>query len=408
VLQAYRVIDLTDHRGIFAAKVLAELGADVIKVEPPTGDPSRGIGPFAGDVPHPERSLFWMAHAVNRRSLTLDIAHGRGRDLLRRLVSSAHFLFESSNVGYLDSLGLGWDDLRRINPGLVYVSITPFGRTGPRSHAPATDLTGVALGGSLFMTGEPDLPPVRVSHAPQFWLVGSATAAAGAMVAHHHRVRTGEGQLVDVSCQQAIARTLSHAPQSWDMNRVIVKRKGAYRQLGSITVRITYPCADGYVACYFPGGPVGARMMAGLAAWHRDEGVPNAFIEGTDWQRFEFGTTPQAVLDEMDATLAAFFAIRRKRELAEGAVRHRVILFPVSDASDLLQHPQPRARGFWQPIAVPDIERTLEFPGPLVRVQGHETPARRAPRIGEHTSEILRDLGLTPAEIEALRAGGVA
>ena len=407
VLEHLRVIDLADHRGIFCAKALGDLGADVVKVEPPDGDPARSAGPFAGGEPGPERSLFWQGFATGRRSLTLDVTRSEGQALLRRLAAAADFLVESFAPGFMDSLGLGYEAFRALNPRLIMVSITPFGSSGPKSAYAATDLTGAALGGSMAMTGEPDRPPVRVSHSPQFWLVGGAAGVAGAMIAHHHRLLTGEGQHVDVSCQQAMARTLSHAPQVWDLTGVNLGRSGAYRMIGDVTMRITYPCADGYLAFFFPAGAVGARSMRGLAAWMREEGEPDSFIESADWEAFEFGTTPQAVLDRLDASLSRFFTRRSKRALADGAAAHRVILFPATDADELLEHPQLAARSFWQKVDLGEIG-AARLPGGFVRVSGERVGVRRrAPRVGEHTRELLAEAGLTDTEVADLAGRGV-
>ena len=391
MLEHLRVIDLADYRGVFCAKTLGDLGADVVKVEPPGGDPARRLGPFAGGEPGPERSLFWQGFATNRRSVMLDIARDEGQAALRRLAVGADFLVESFAPGFMESLGLGYEALRALNPRLIVVSITPFGSAGPKAAYAATDLTGAALGGSMAMTGEPDRPPVRVSHSPQFWLVGGAAGAAGAMIAHHHRLLTGEGQHVDASCQQAMARTLSHAPQVWDLTGVNLRRSGAYRMIGDVRMRITYLCADGYAAFFFPGGAAGARSMRGLAAWMREDGEPDAFVEGTDWEAFEFGTMPQAALDRLDMALSRFFARRSKRALAEGAAAHRVILFPVTDADELLEHPQLAARGFWQRVDLGEVG-AAHMPGGFIRVSGERVGARlRAPRLGEHTREVLAE-----------------
>ena len=213
MLSPYRVLDLADERGIFCGKLLGDLGADVIKVEPPGGDRARGVGPFHHDEPHPERSLFWQAYATNRRSITLDLERERGRELLRRLASNAHFLVESFPPGHLASQGLGYQDLRQINPALIVVSITPFGQDGPWRDHRATDLTGVALGGSMYVTGEEDLHRCASPTRPSSGCWAGPRAQAGAMVAHHYRLLTGRGQHVDVSCQQAVTRTpLSRAP----------------------------------------------------------------------------------------------------------------------------------------------------------------------------------------------------
>ena len=410
MLSPYRVLDLAGHRGLLCGKLLGDLGADVIKVEPPGGDPARRMGPFIDDEPNPEQSLLWMGLATNRRSITLDLGAERGRELLRRLAAKAHFLIESFAPGHIGSLGLGYQELHRLNPALIVVSVTPFGQSGPWSGLQATDLTGVALGGSMYPTGEEDRPPVRISHSPQFWLVGAASGAAGAMVAHHYRMLTGLGQHVDVSCHQAITRTLSHAPQMWDLNRVILKRHGAFREVGSTTTRISYPCLDGYVSFFYPGGAVGARSMAGLAQWMEDEGMGDPYLRETRWEEFEFGTLNQESLDRMLEPILKFFATKTKRELSDGALHHRVILFPVSDAKDLLEYEQLEARGFYREVGHQELGRSMKHVGPFVRASGHELGTRRrAPRIGEHNREVLGgELGLTDAELDSLEQGGTA
>ena len=211
-LSPYRVLDLTDERGILCGKILADLGADVVQVEPPGGSAARNIGPFYHDEVPPEKSLFWWAYAANKRGITLNLHTADGAELLKGLVKDAHFLIESFPPGYLEGLGLSYEELRAISPGLVMVSITPFGQDGPYAGYKAPDIVGMAMGGLMYLTGDPDRAPVRVGF-PQFHLHGSAAAAAGAMIAHTHRALTGEGQHVDVSCQQAVAKTPDSRPQ---------------------------------------------------------------------------------------------------------------------------------------------------------------------------------------------------
>ena len=172
LLAPYRVLDLSDERGLLCGRILADLGADVLQVEPPHGSSARNIGPFYQDVPDRERSMFWWSYAANKRSITLDPSTNDGRALLLRLVGTADFLVESSLPGYMQSLGLDYDSLQAVNPGLVMVSITPFGQDGPYSQYMASDLTGVALGGLLYITGDHDRPPVQIGY-PQFYLLGS-------------------------------------------------------------------------------------------------------------------------------------------------------------------------------------------------------------------------------------------
>ena len=158
LLAPYRVLDLTEQRGLLCGKILADLGAEVIQVEPPDGSTARSIAPFFRDEVHPEKSLFWWAYAANKRGITLNLASEEAPELLKRLVKEAHFLIESYPPGYLDGLGLGYQDLAAINPALVMVSITAFGRDGPYVHYKAPDIVGMALGGFMYLTGDSDHP----------------------------------------------------------------------------------------------------------------------------------------------------------------------------------------------------------------------------------------------------------
>src|SRR4029450_5891695 len=203
MLSPYRVLDLTTHRGLLCGQILGDLGADVIHVEPPGGAPARRLGPFAGDVPHPDRSLFWWAQTRNQRSITLDLDATQGRDILRQLVRRAHFVLESDEPGAMAARGLGPDELRAVNPSLVSVSITPFGQDGPKAHWASSDLVLLAAGGPLYLTGDDDRPPVRLP-VPQAGFHAAADAAVGGVIGHHARRRTGRGQHVDVSAQQSV------------------------------------------------------------------------------------------------------------------------------------------------------------------------------------------------------------
>ena len=405
MLSPYRVIDLADDRGIFCGRVLADLGAEVIKVEPTAGDPARRIGPFHRDEPDVENSLFWQLYAANKKSAALDIESEAALDALRRLIASADFLVESFRPGYLDGLGLGYDDMRSINPALVYVSITPFGQDGPYRDFAATDLTGSALSGFAYLTGDPDRPPLRVS-VPQFWTLGGAVGAAGAMTAHADRIHTGRGQRVDVSCQQALTRTLSHAPQFWDMNEIILKRSGPFRPIGDgRNLRVNFECADGYVNYIQPGGATGGRGMAALCEWMDAHGEGHPLLNETDFGAYGFGQLPDDVLDAMSETLEAFFRSRTKRYLSEEAIKRRVLLFPVNDPSDVCSYPQLAARGFFRETEAPDGGAMTTL-GPWVKSSERPLQLRRAPRLGEHTEEVLTSVGLSPDEIADLRASG--
>ena len=391
MLSNYRVLDLADDRGIFCGRVLGDLGADVIKIEPLTGDPARHVGPFHHDVHDVESSLFWQLYAINKRSVALGIEIQTSRESLLALVRSADFLIESFKPGYLQSLGLGFDDLTKINPQLIYVSISPFGQTGPYRDYEASDLTGMALSGFMHLTGDEDRPPVRVT-VPQFWTLGAAAGAAGAMLAHHQRLTTGRGQYVDVSCQQAAARTLSHAPQYWDMNQVNLRRRGPFRPVGERAMRVNWECADGYVNFIQPGGVVGGRNMAALCAWMDEESYGNPELSATDFGSIGFGQISTELLEAMNQGLGAFFKSKTKAFLADGALKRRVLLFPVNTPADVFAYPQLEARKFFHRITPPS-GKPYDTLGLFVKSSAKPLSIRRrAPLLGEHTDEVLAEL----------------
>ncbi len=401
MLSPYRVLDLTDGRGALCGRVLGDLGADVIKVEPPWGDDARRIGPFYKDDPHPENSLFWSFNAANKRSITLDIEAPDAHPLLNRLIKSSHFLIESSPPGRMDALGLGYDAVRRINPEIIYVSITPFGQDGPYAGYKAVDLIGMALSGMMYLTGDRDRPPVRIS-TPQFWAIGSASAAAGALIANHHRLLTGKGQRVDVSCQQAVARSLSHAPMIWDMSRMNMQRQGPFRPVGKINLRINWECADGYVNFIQPGGHTGGRSMTNLSNWMDEEGVGHPVLRDTDWGEIGFGQLSPDLVEAMTPPLERFFMSKTKSLLAEQALERRILLFPVHDPKDVFSYPQLLARNYFREAELPsytDECTTMKTLGPFISTGSF----RRAPRIGEHNREIYHnELGLSEEELTLL------
>ena len=225
MLGSFRVLDLTSDKGFLCGKILGDLGADVIKIEPPGGDPARSIGPFYHNIPQPEKSLYWFAFNNNKRGITLDIETRDGQEIFKGLVKTADFVIESFAPGYMDSLGLGYSALSEINPRIIVTSITPFGQTGPYKDYKASDIVVIAMMGWMYLCGDPDRPPVRISF-PQAYLNASAEAAASSMIAHYYRETTGEGQHVDVSAQHSLITNAFNAPSFWEFNRIILQRAG--------------------------------------------------------------------------------------------------------------------------------------------------------------------------------------
>ncbi|MEJ2132285.1 MAG: CoA transferase, partial [Gammaproteobacteria bacterium] len=210
MLSPYRVLDLTDHRGEIAGMILGDLGADVIKIEPPGGGAGRREAPHLDDAPETERSLQFFAFNRNKRSMILDLATASDRETLLALVAGADFVLESAPPGQLAQHGIDFDTLRRVNRRIVHVVITPYGSDGPAAERAASDLTLSAMGGPAALQGSADRAPVRIS-VPQVWRHTGAEAAAAAVIAHHRMQRTGEAQFVDVSAQCAMTWTMMNA-----------------------------------------------------------------------------------------------------------------------------------------------------------------------------------------------------
>jgi benzylsuccinate CoA-transferase BbsE subunit len=186
MLKPYRVMDLSNGGSMFCGRILADLGADVVKIETPGGDASRSIGPFYHDIHDPDKSLYWFAYNLGKRNITLDLTTAEGRDIFRKLAAKTDCIIESFKPGFLDSLELGYKDLSKINPGIILTSITPYGQTGPYADYKASDITLVGMGGLSYITGYANGEPMRAT-AAQSELIAGSQAAAATMIALFHR-----------------------------------------------------------------------------------------------------------------------------------------------------------------------------------------------------------------------------
>ncbi len=404
MLSPYRALDLTDEKGLICGKMLGDLGADVIKIERPSGDPARFLGPFYHDEPDPEKSLFWFAYNNNKRGITLNIETADGQEIFKRLVKSADWVIESFPPGYLNKLGLGYSALEKLNPGIILVSITPFGQTGPYKDYKAPDIVAWAMGGPMYVYGETDRPPVRISHHSQAYLHAGANAAVGAMMALYYRKMTGEGQQVDVSIQKCVAQVTSQVTASWDLTKVNKQRGG---QL--LPLRRVWPCKDGCVVWFFSGGVQGMRRNRPLVEWMESGEMAGGFLNGVDFDTFVLAKTTQEVVDRIEKPTAKFFMSHTKAELMEGALKHRIMLYPVATTADMLDDVQLASRGFWVEVEHLELGTTITYPGPFAKTS--ELPpriSRRAPLIGEHNQEIYeKELGISREKLIILKQAQV-
>ncbi|MBI2986556.1 MAG: CoA transferase [Deltaproteobacteria bacterium] len=411
LLSPFRVLDLTDEMGFLCGKILGDLGADVIKVERPGGDPARKIGPFFGDRPHPEKSLYWLGFNNNKRGITLNLESRGGKELFSKLVAGSHFVIESFFPGYLDRLGLGHAALSQINPRLVHTSITPFGQSGPYSRFHGSDIEIMAMSGCMSLTGDPNRPPLRITFPQSYHWTGSY-AAVGTLVAHLHRQQTSEGQQVDVSAQACMLWAFSHAHTFWDLNRHLEKRAGSFMTGRSITgakMRVFWPCKDGYVNFIIYGGEAGRKTNQALVEWMDSKGMAPELLKKKEWKDFNIAAVTQEEIDQMEEPIARFFQQVTKKEFFEEVIKREMLGYPVATVEEIFQDPQLEAREFWQKIEHPELGTPILYPGGFAKFS--EAPCkiwRRAPLIGEHNEEIYcGEMGLKTDDLTKLKQEGI-
>ncbi len=355
------IIDATERLGWLAGRILADLGADVIKLERPGTDRSR-----------PE----WRAFNVNKRVLELDRSSAAGRERLGDLLATADIcLLTPQDLESCDVLDPGV--LRTSHPRLVVVAIRPFGSAGPRSGWKASDLELMAAGGAMALAGEPDGMPVRVSE-PQSYGWAGAQAAIGALVALFKRDATGRGDLVDVSAQASVVTALSHAPAFVDIIGIEPTRAGAFitgRSIKGARYRAFWPCRDGYINFIFYGGAAGRRTNERLAAWMRECGAELGVLAAIDWTRWDPTKADQHEVDAIEAPVMKFFARLSKCEFLVEAHRREMLGYPVATVADIASDPQLAARGFFQ--CAPGVAE--RFCGSFAVIDGERPPLRHAP-----------------------------
>ena len=414
LLEPYRVLDLTEGGYLITGKILGDLGAGVVKIEPPEGSPSRNIAPFYKDIPDSEKSLFWFAYNTNKRSITLNLETADGRELFRRLVAGADFILESFEPGYMEGLGLGYEALSQINPRLIMTSITPFGPSGPYSHYRASELTVWAMGGFLGSVGANDRPPVWVGF-PQAYLHAGNYAAAASMIAHWHRETTGEGQHVDVSNQQCVVLSLYSRPRYWEFRKVdqSAPRVGNYFQFLNARpgVRRVYQCQDGDIFLLLQGGGslVFQTSSGNLVKYMAENNMASEWLQNLDWLTdFDAARVTQDVVDRAMDEVSRFLLTKTKQELSEEALKRRILMAPIANAREVYENAQLWARDFWVEVEHPELRDRITYCGPFVQLS--EAPIRmryRPPLIGEHNAEVYGELGISKPELSRLKQSGI-
>ncbi len=398
-LSGIKVIELAGAMTPYCGKLFADLGADVVLIEPRNGAVARNELPHINNDHGDRRSLAFNYFNAGKRSLTLDLNSQAGREVFTTLANGANLLIEGETPGYLDSLGLSFEHLSPTIPGLVYTSITAFGQTGPYARYGAQDLTLLALGGLLSLAGFSDSAPTRV-WGNQAILAAAQFAAVGSLAAVLHAEQHGQGQRVDVSAQQCVAMGLENAVQFADLEGTIRKRSGGAARFSGTGI---FSCLDGEVFVMAAG--VGEpRFWQCTVAWLRDEGIAEVEeIADERWRDFRFLATDEAKA-VFRRIFTPFAAGRKLDYLFHEGQRRGVPIVPVASPSDITQNEQLKSRDFFVPFEHPAIHNAT-MPGAPYALSA--TPVRvtgPAPGLGEHTQAILAQAGYGSHEIQSLRS----
>lgn len=383
-LTGVRVIDLADELAAYASRLLADLGADVIRVEPPEGSSTRREPPFV-EGPNGSASAFDLFVNAGKRSVVIDLETPAGRATLADLLRSADVLIETCSAGRGDRVGLDPAAVAAEHPRLVHVTVTPFGRDRTSEDVDDDDLTIMAAGGLLHFGGYPDTGPV-IAYGGQARNAASLFASVAALVALLRREETGRGDWIDVSAQECVAQALEDAVPTYEMTGRVRRRLGSDPREAGTGV---YASADGLVSMV--AGRVGtAKAWRALVEWLVESGVDGATeLRGDAWSSITHRQRPEAIA--FFSTVFADFARTRTRlDLYRGAQARGIALSPVNDIHQLLEDPQLAARRFWLHVDEPLVGAVATVPGPpyrLSRTPAH--PARPAPSLGQDTEAVL-------------------
>jgi crotonobetainyl-CoA:carnitine CoA-transferase CaiB-like acyl-CoA transferase len=393
LLSDLRVLDLADEKASFCSRLLADMGARVVKVERPGGDPSRSIGPFRENSPHPERSLSFHYNNANKLGITLDLEHPEGKEIFFKLVRRSDIVVESFPPGHLKKLGLDFEVLSRINSGLILVSVTGFGQSGPRSHYRSCDLVASAYGGQMYVTGSSSMPPLK-AHGEQSYYTSSLFAAIGILLALRKRRQNGKGDHIDISLQEAVASTLDHVLVRYFSEGIVPGRRGNRSWNGASFIA---PCKDGHLHLTL-------SPWETLVEWMAAEGMAGD-LAGEKWKDEEYRLQQ---IDHIVDVVEKWTRTHSAHELFETGQLMRFPWATVCSPGEVLESPQLQARDFFQTGESREGERVPFLNLPFRLHPSLQVPRKQAPSPGEHNVQIYRnELGFSDEDIKRLSSMGV-
>ena len=402
-----RVLELVDEKGQWCGKLIADMGADVIKIEPPGGDATRSVGPFYQDVPHRERSVSFWHYNTSKRGITLSLETEDGRRLFRQMAEKADVILETFRPGYMESLGLGYEDLKRDNPRLILCSLTPFGQTGPWKDYETSDLLHLAAGGQMASCGYqeedvPDAPPIAPGGG-QAWHIGGHYAYIAIAAALVHRTVTGRGQYVDASIHEACALTTEGAVSLYIYTGQLARRQTGRHASVTPSDRTQQMCADAkYVNVGI--GRITAERLKQVAEWMDGHGLAGDLMD-EKYQEEGAITESRTHITEL---LENFYANITQEEAYHGGQQRGFPMGAVRSPNEVMEDPHLEDRGFWEEVEYPELGKTFRHPGPPGIYSGSPWRiSRRAPLTGEHNEEVFcEELGLSRQELALLAEGG--
>ncbi len=394
-----RVLEVVDDMGELCGKMLADMGADVVRIEPPEGAATRRVGPFLDDQPHPERSIHFWHYNTNKRSVTLALDRPEGQKLFARMVETADILVESMPPGYMDDRGLSFDRLKAVNPGLVYVSISPFGRGGPKGHLKGGDLVGWAASGYMFTTGWTWHQPTR-PWARQASQAGCLYAVSAALAATYRRWSSGEGQHVDISLQQSVASQVEHDVSFYVGDNIVSGRRNNDHVNGFGGTKVIQ-CRDGWVHINVGWSPRGNAIVE----WMAEEEMAGDLTD-EKWQDAKYR---RANVDHVVEVVTAWAMTKTKSQFFHQGQSRGLECAPLNSVSEVFADSQLESREYWVDVEHTDLSREFKYPG--APYQFSKTPwsmRRRAPLVGEDNVAIFVDeLALSKSEMTVLAEEGV-
>jgi crotonobetainyl-CoA:carnitine CoA-transferase CaiB-like acyl-CoA transferase len=404
-LAGLRVLELADEKGQFCGKLLGDLGADVVKIEPPGGEHNRRVGPFLDDIPDPERSLSFWYYNTSKRGITLNLETVDGRQLFAQLAADADVILETFRPGFLMSLGLDYELLREQNPGLIMCSLTPFGQTGPWRDYLSTDLLHMAAGGEMASCGYdeidvPDAPPIAPGGG-NAWHMGCHFAYIAIMAALVHRTVSGQGQYIDASIHEACALTTEAAIANYIYRGEVVRRQTGRHHAASATPRTQFRAKDGMYVCALVGGRLNPKFVRELADLLDSYGMVGDLKDLKYQDQSVITANTSHIIDDL---IANFIASLPAEEVYHAAQERGFTWGAVRAPEALLDDAHMHDRGFWKQVEHPELGRSFIYPGEAAIYNGSPWRiSRRAPLIGEHNMQIFCDeLGLSQGKLAAL------